>query len=54
MLHGTDKQDQKIGNCVIMKGTYVNFIYWSKCDTFVLGLDPTCNHKSINNDTMVI
>ena len=48
MFHATHRLDQKIGICkIIMKGIYVNFIYWSKCDNFVLGVDPTCNHKSI-------
>ena len=30
-----------------MKGIYVNFIYWSKCDNFFLDVEPACNHKSI-------
>ena len=39
--------DQKIIICkLIMKGIHVNFIYWSKCDNFCLGLHQTCNQKS--------
>ena len=32
---------------IVIKGIYVNFIYWSKCEMFCLRVDPTCTYKSI-------
>ena len=40
--------ETSIGICkIVIKGIYVNFIYWSKCDNFCLGFETTWNNKSI-------